>query len=94
MSTEDFDLPGAASASLTRLRARETVHAVVSDDHNYERGVEAARAVVDRVLAEAGPSGLADLAVELSLKLADALERIAAEQGLAAVDLADVWFVD
>ena len=32
--------------------------------------------------------------VELSSKLADALERIAAEQGLAAVDLADVWFVD
>jgi hypothetical protein len=30
----------------------------------------------------------------LSLQLASALERIAAEQGIAAVDLADVWFVD
>ena len=44
--------------------------------------------------AEAGVAGLADVAVELSLKLASALERIAADQGVAAVDLADVWFVD
>jgi hypothetical protein len=32
--------------------------------------------------------------VELSLKLAEAVERIAAEEGLAAVDLAEVWFVE
>ena len=32
--------------------------------------------------------------VELSLQLASALERIAAEQEIAAVDLADVWFLD
>jgi hypothetical protein len=74
--------------------AYEAVGAVVSDDHNAERGRGAARAVVEAVLAEAGPEGLTDMAVELSLKLAEALERIAAEQGLAAVDLTEVWFVD
>jgi hypothetical protein len=46
------------------------------------------------VLAESGVDGLAEVAVELSLKLASAMERIAGDQGLAAVDLADVWFVD
>jgi hypothetical protein len=32
--------------------------------------------------------------VELSSKLASALERIAVDQGIAALDLADVWFLD
>ena len=41
-----------------------------------------------------GRHRLADVAVELSLKLASALERVAGDQGVAAVDLADVWFVD
>lgn len=45
-------------------------------------------------LAELGAAGLAAIAVELSLQLASALERIAAEQEIAAVDLADVWFLD
>jgi len=40
------------------------------------------------------PTGLAALLVELSLQLASALERTAAEQEIAAVDLAMVWFVD
>jgi hypothetical protein len=57
-------------------------------------GRHAVRAVVDAVLAEAGPEGLTGMAVELTFKLAEALERIAAEQGLAAVDLAEVWFVE
>jgi hypothetical protein len=34
------------------------------------------------------------VAIELSLKLAAALERIAGNQGIAAVDLAEIWFVD
>ena len=46
------------------------------------------------VLAEAGPDGLTEMVVELTLKLAEALERIAAEQGLAAADLAEVWFAE
>jgi hypothetical protein len=78
----------------SRLHAYQAVSAVVSDDHNFERGVETARAIVYTVLSEHGPDGLAKVTVELSLKLAEALERIAAEQGLAATDLADVWFVD
>ena len=84
----------APSPSQVRRRAYETVQAVLSDDHNYERGVEGARAVAKAALAEFGAVGLAAVAVELSLQLASALERIAAEQEIAAVDLVEAWFVD
>jgi hypothetical protein len=77
-----------------RERAYESVRAVLSDDHNYAEGVAAARRVAVAVVAEAGAAGLADVVVGLSMELASAIERIAAEQGIAAVDLADVWFVD
>jgi hypothetical protein len=77
-----------------RARAYESVRAVLSDDHNYDEGVAAARRVAAAVVAEAGVVVLADVVVGLSLELASALERIAADQGMAAVDLADVWFVD
>jgi hypothetical protein len=36
--------------------------------------------------------GLSDVAVDLALRLASALERIAADQGLTAIDLVNVWF--
>jgi len=84
----------APSPSEVRHRAYEAVHAVLSEDHNYERGVEKAWAVARATLAEFGAEGLAAVAMELSLQLASALERIAVEQGIAAVDLAEVWFVD
>jgi len=77
-----------------RARAYESVRAVLSDDHNYAEGVAAARRVAAAVVAEAGAVALADVVVGLSLELASAIERIAAEQGMAAVDLADGWFVD
>jgi hypothetical protein len=70
------------------------VSAVVSDDHCYERGVQAARAIVHSVLAESGPAELTEMAAELSSQLAEAVERIAAERGVAVVDLVDVMFVD
>jgi hypothetical protein len=76
-----------------RLRIREAVQAVLSDDHNYELGVQAARDVAEEVLAVSGPAGLVEMVVAMSSKLAEAVERVAAEQGLAAVDLAEVWFV-
>ena len=84
----------APSPSQVRHRAYMAVQAVLSDDHNYECRVESARAVSKATLAEFGAVGLASMVVELSLQLASALERIAAEQQIAAVDLADVWFVD
>ena len=77
-----------------RARAYDSVRAVLSDNNNHERGVAEAQRVAAAVLAESGVAGLADMTVELSLKLASALERIAADQGLVAVDLADIWFVD
>lgn len=93
MSAEEFKYASGVP-SLTRARAYEVVHAVVSDDHNFERGVAGVRAVADAVLAEEGTAGLAETVVELALKLAEALERIAADQGLVAVDLAEVWFME
>ena len=76
-----------------RMRVHEVLRAVLSDDHNHERGVQAARDVAEAVLATSGPAGLIELAVAASLKLAEAVEHVATEQGLAAVDLAEVWFV-
>jgi hypothetical protein len=71
------------------------VSAVVSHDHNFERGVQnqTARAIARTLVTEHGPDGLAEVTVEMSLMLAEALERIAAEQGLTATGLAKVWFV-
>jgi hypothetical protein len=68
-----------------------SVRAILSDDHNFQRGVEEARRVVE---AEQGAAAVVDLAVELSLKLGEALEEIAVDRGLAAADLAEVWWVD
>jgi isopentenyl diphosphate isomerase/L-lactate dehydrogenase-like FMN-dependent dehydrogenase len=93
VGAEEFEYADAV-VPLGRQRAYEAVQAVVSDDNNFERGVEGARAVADAVLAEAGAVGLAETVVELALKLGEALERIASEQGLAAADLAEVWFVE
>jgi hypothetical protein len=82
------------SPSQVRRRAYEAVHAVLSDDHNYERGVEEAWVVARATLAEFGAVGLAAVAAELSLQLASALGQVATQQNVAAVDLAEVWFVD
>jgi hypothetical protein len=70
------------------------MRAVLSDDHSYERGLAALRDLVDQVVLEEGTSGLGDLTVALSLELARALEEVAQEQGLVAVDLVEVWFAD
>jgi hypothetical protein len=77
-----------------RAWAFEAVLAVLSDDVNAEQGTERARAVAAAILAEAGEPGLTETVVVLSSTLAEALERIAAERGLVAADLAEIWFVD
>jgi hypothetical protein len=93
VSAGDFGYADAVPP-LCHHRAYEAVRAVVSDDNNSERGLSGVRAVADTVLAEAGVAGLAETVVELAVKLAEALERIASEQGVAAADLAEVWFVE
>jgi hypothetical protein len=92
--SDDRSGPGESVNLYARARAYEAVRAILSDDHCYERGLAGARGVAAAVLAESGVAGLAGMTLELSLKLASALERIASDQGLAAVDLAEVWFVD
>jgi hypothetical protein len=60
MSVDEPDGRLAAPSPLqVRRRAYEAVQAVVSDDHNYERGVEGARAVAEAAHAEFGAVGLA-----------------------------------
>ena len=83
-----------ARAPSVRRKVLEAMRAVLSDDHSYERGLAALRDLVDEVGRDDGAIGLGDLSVALSLELAKALEEIAQEQGLAAVDLAEVWFAD
>jgi hypothetical protein len=72
----------------------QAMRAVLSDDHNYERGLATLTDLIDRIAREDGATTLRDVAVALSLALATALERIALDQGLAAEDLAEVWFVE
>jgi len=68
--------------------------AVVSDDHNAEVGEAVLRAIVGDVALIGGTDALEALAVELAFKVAELLERIAPEDGLAAVDIADVLLLD
>jgi hypothetical protein len=77
-----------------RCLVQEAVMAVLSDDHNAEVGAAACREMVAGIALRRGIDGLEDLAVELALNLAELVERIAGEEGLAAVDVADVLFLD
>jgi hypothetical protein len=77
-----------------RRQAYEGVRALLSDDHNYELGLFALQDVIDRVAEQQGTEMLAAMTFEMALKLAQAFERIASDEGLAAVDLLDVWFAD
>jgi hypothetical protein len=83
-----------ARVPATRRKVLEAMRAVLSDDHSYERGLAALHDLIDQVVRDEGATGLGDLTVALSPELAKALEEIAQEQGLAAVDLAEVWFAD
>ena len=83
-----------ARVPATRRKVLEAMRAVLSDDHSYERGLAALHDLIDQVVRDEGATVLGDLTVALSLELAKALEEIAQEQGLAAVDLAEVWFAD
>ncbi|MDT7574144.1 MAG: hypothetical protein QOH17_477 [Pseudonocardiales bacterium] len=72
----------------------EAMRAVLSDDHNYERGAACLTDLITRIAREDGGSTLADVAVAVSVALATALERIALDEGLAARDLIEVWFAE
>lgn len=75
-------------------RVLQAMRAVLSDDHNYERGLATLNDLVDRIVRENGSTGLRDVAVALSLALATALERIAQDEGLAAEDMVEIWFAE
>jgi hypothetical protein len=90
----EYDVIGQARQPDSRRRILAAMHAVLSDDHNYERGLAALGEVIDKVADEDGTAGLADFAVALSLELAGALERLGNAEGLAARDLAEIWFTD
>jgi hypothetical protein len=81
-------------AEPTQRLVLQAMHALLSDDHNYDRGLAALRDLVDQIVHDEGPAGLRDFTVALTLGLASTLERIADDHGLAATDLAEVWFAD
>jgi hypothetical protein len=72
----------------------KAMRAILSDDHNHERGVATLTDLINRIAHEDGGTTLSDVAVAMSLVLATALERIALDQGLAAKDLLEVWFAE
>ena len=78
----------------TRRRVLDALHAVLSDDHNYELGLITLRDLMDHIARQDGAAALSDLTVALSLELAEALVRIAHDEGLATADLAEIWFAD
>jgi hypothetical protein len=78
----------------TQRKLLEAMRAVLSDDHNYELGLAALRGLVDQIARDEGEAELCDFTVAASLGLAEALERIAHQQGLGAEDLAEVWFAE
>jgi hypothetical protein len=85
---------GESTDLYARRRAYELVRAVLSAEQDKEARDRAARTVAAAVLEEAGTEGLTVVTVDLSLTLASALERIAADHGLVASDLAEVWFME
>lgn len=72
----------------------QAMRAVLSDDHNHERGLGCLDDLVNRIVQEGDASGIRDFVVALSLALAAALEQVADEQTLAAEDLLEVWFAE
>jgi hypothetical protein len=77
-----------------RCLAHEAVNAVLSDDHSAQAGEAALREIIARVALVEGSEGLKRLTAELVLKVAELTERIATAEGLAAVDLTDILFLD
>ena len=78
----------------TRRRVLDALHAVLSDDLNYELGLVTLRDLMSHIARQDGATGLSDLTVALSLELAAALDRIAHDEGLATADLAEIWFAN
>jgi hypothetical protein len=72
----------------------KAMRAVLSDDHNYERGIAGLTDLINRIAREDGGTTLSDVAVALSLALATTVEQIAVDEGLAAEDLVEVWFAE
>lgn len=77
-----------------RRRAYDSVRTALRDGTDPQLRRVRALDLACAVLTESGVDGLAEVAIELSLKLAATFERIGTEQGLAAVDLAELWFAD
>jgi|SoiMethySBSTD1v2_1073268.scaffolds.fasta_scaffold1083303_2 hypothetical protein len=78
----------------TRRRVLDALRTVLSDDHNYELGLATLRDLMDHTVRQDGATALSDLTVALSLELAEALDRIAHDEGLATADVAEIWFAD
>jgi len=66
----------------------------MADDPNDEAWEAAVRGMVADVLQMGGTAALVDVAMELALKLADAVEQIAQADGLVTSDVLHGMFVE
>ena len=66
---------------------------MVSGDHISEAGEAAVREIIAEVVETGGVEGLADLALELSVRVARSVEQIAQDQDLPAADVLDLLLV-
>ena len=66
----------------------------MADDHRGEAWETAVRGMIADVLQVGGAAALVDVAEELALKLADAVEQIAQADGRAPSDVLHTMFIE
>lgn len=81
-------------ARTVRQAAHDAVRAVLAAPPDSPEGSVALREVVAWLAREHGPGAVLDLAEELAVDLAEALDAIAAAEQRAPLEVADRWFHD
>jgi hypothetical protein len=81
-------------ARTIRQTAHDAVRALLTAAPDSPEGSAAPREVTAWLAHEHGPTAVLDLAEELAVDLAEAMEAIAAVEQRAAVEVADRWFHD
>jgi hypothetical protein len=81
-------------ARTIRQAAHDAVRALLTASPDSPEGSAALREVTAWLAHEHGPAAVLDLAEELAIDLAEALDAIAAVERRDAVEVADRWFHD
>jgi hypothetical protein len=81
-------------ARAIRCAAHDALHALLRAPADSPAGSEALRAVTDWLVFEHGRTAIRDLAEELAVDLAEALDAIATAEGRDPLVVVDRWFHD